>query len=160
MEIHVTLNGSPLTLAVKPADTLLNVLRQQGLYGVKHGCDDGSCGTCAVILDGKVVNSCILLAAQADGRQITTIEGLGARGLLHPLQAAFVETGAVQCGYCTPARILAMKALLDENEHPTEADVRDAMSGVLCRCTGFVKPVQAVMRVVNGTGGPGYASTL
>ena len=96
MEIHVTLNGSPETLVVEPGDTLLSVLRRQGLYGVKHGCEDGTCGTCTVILDGKAVNSCALLAAQADGRQITTIEGLGSRGELHPLQAAFVDAGAVQ----------------------------------------------------------------
>ena len=152
MEIHVTLNGTSLTLDVEPGDTLLRVLRRQGLYSVKHGCEDGTCGTCAVIVDGKTVNSCILLAAQADGKRITTIEGLGARDRLHPLQASFVEAGAIQCGYCTPARILAAKALLDENAHPTEADVRDALSGVLCRCTGYVKPVEAVMRVVNGKG--------
>ena len=152
MEIHLTLNDAPLTLKVEPADTLLHVLRREGFYGVKHGCEDGTCGTCAVILDGRVVNSCILLAAQADGKRVTTIEGLGARERLHPLQAAFVEAGAVQCGYCTPARILAAKALLDENADPTEADVRDALSGVLCRCTGYVKPVEAVMRVVNAKG--------
>jgi len=160
MEVPVTLNGSPKTLVVEPADTLFSVLRQLGLYGVKHGCEDGSCGTCAVILDGKVVNSCTLLAVQADGKRITTIEGLGTRERLHPLQAAFVEAGAVQCGYCTPARILAVKALLDENDHPTEADIRDAMSGVLCRCTGYVKPLEAAMRVVNGKGVPGNAQNV
>jgi putative selenate reductase molybdopterin-binding subunit len=152
MEIHVTVNEVPLTLAAEPAETILRVLRREGFYGVKHGCEDGTCGVCAVILDGRLVNSCILLAAQADGKRITTIEALGARERMHPLQAAFVEAGAVQCGYCTPARILAAKALLDENAHPTEADVRDALSGVLCRCTGYVKPVEAVMRVVNGKG--------
>ena len=152
MEIHVTLNGAPQTLVVEPAETLLRVLRREGFYGVKHGCEDGTCGVCAVILDGKLVNSCILLAPQADGKRITTIEALGERERLDPLQAAFVDAGAVQCGYCTPARILAAKALLDENPHPTEADVRDALSGVLCRCTGNVKPVEAVMRVVNGQG--------
>ncbi len=152
MDIHVTVNEVPLTLAVEPAETLLRVLRREGFSGVKHGCEDGTCGVCAVILDGGLVNSCILLAVQADGKRITTIEGLGARGRLDPLQAAFVDTGAVQCGYCTPARILAAKALLDENAHPTEADVRDALGGVLCRCTGNVKPVEAVMRIVNGQG--------
>ena len=148
MEIQVTLNGAPRTFVIEPADTLLRVLRREAFLGVKHGCEDGSCGMCAVILDGKLVNTCTLLAAQADGKHITTIEGLGSRDSLHPLQAAFVEAGAVQCGYCTPAMILAAKALLDENPHPTEADVRDALSGIICRCTGYVKPVEAVMRVI------------
>lgn len=160
MEIHVTVNDVPLTFAVEPNETLLRVLRREGFYSVKDGCDDGTCGVCAVILDGRLVNSCILLAAQADGKRITTIEGLGARGRLDPLQAAFVDAGAVQCGYCTPARILAAKALLDENPHPTELDVREALSGVLCRCTGHVKPVEAVMRVVNGSGEVGDAQSL
>ena len=148
MEIHVTLNGAPSTLVIAPADTLLSVLRREGFLGVKHGCEDGSCGMCAVILDGRVVNTCTMLAAQAAGKHITTIEGLGTREQLHPLQAAFVEAGAIQCGYCTPAMILAAKALLDENPHPTEEQVRDALSGILCRCTGYVKPVEAVMRVI------------
>ena len=148
MEIHVTLNGAPRTFVIEPADTLLRVLRHEGFLGVKHGCEDGSCGMCTVILEGKAVNTCTLLAAQADGKPITTIEGIGTRENLHPLQATFVEVGAVQCGYCTPAMILAAKALLDENPHPSEAEVRDALSGILCRCTGYVKPVQAVMRVI------------
>jgi putative selenate reductase molybdopterin-binding subunit len=150
MEVHVNVNGVPLTWVVEPVETLLHVLRREGFYGVKHGCEDGMCGVCAVILDGKLVNSCIMLAAQADGKRITTIEALGSRERLDPLQAAFVEAGAIQCGYCTPARILAAKALLEENAHPSEEEVRDALGGVLCRCTGYVKPVEAVMRVVNG----------
>ena len=148
MEIGVTINGRLRQFKVEPADTLLHMLRGQGLLGVKHGCEAGSCGMCAVLLNGTLVNSCTLLAAQANGKSILTIEGLGTRERLHPLQAAFVEMGAVQCGYCTPAMILAAKALLDENPHPTEAEVRDAFSGIICRCTGYVKPVEAVMRVI------------
>lgn len=149
MEIHLTINGAPRTFVIEPTDTLLCVLRREGFLGIKHGCDDGSCGMCAVILEGKAVNTCMLLAAKADGEHITTIEGIGTREQLHPLQAAFVEAGAVQCGYCTPTMILAAKALLDENPHPTEAEVRDALSGIICRCTGYVKPVEVIMRVAN-----------
>ncbi len=132
-----------------------------GYFGVKHGCDDGSCGACAVLIDGKPVNSCTLLAAQVEGKSITTIEGLGVQFdqpeagpthgwtgsvPLHPLQRAFVEVGAIQCGYCTPAMILAAKSLLDRTLNPSEAEIRDVLSGVLCRCTGYIKPVQAVQR--------------
>ena len=150
MEIELNINSEVRRVTIHPGETLLEVLRRSGYVGVKHGCEDGSCGVCTVLLDGKAVHSCILLAAQAEGHQITTIEGIGNRENLHPLQAAFVNLGAVQCGYCTPAMILAAKALLDENPHPTEAEVRDAISGVLCRCTGYVKPVEAVMSVVEG----------
>jgi putative selenate reductase molybdopterin-binding subunit len=150
MELTLIINGDARCFTIQVGETLLEVLRRNGYLGVKHGCEDGSCGMCAVILDGKVVNSCILLAAQADGQSITTIEGLGTRERLHLLQAAFVETGAIQCGYCTPAMILSAKALLDKNPRPTEAEVREALSGVLCRCTGYVKPVEAVLRVVEG----------
>jgi putative selenate reductase molybdopterin-binding subunit len=136
-----------------PGATLLDVLRHNGYLGAKHGCQDGSCGTCAVLLDGQIIHACILLAAQADGRRVTTIEGLGTFDQPHPLQSAFVEAGAVQCGYCTPGMILAAKALLDENPHPTEAEVREALSGVLCRCTGYLKPVEAVLRVVAAPAG-------
>lgn len=150
MDVTLTINGDTRRFTIQVGETLLEVLRHNGYTGVKHGCEDGSCGMCAVILDGKVVNSCILLAAQADGKSITTIEGLGTRERLHPLQAAFVETGAIQCGYCTPAMILSAKALLDKNPRPTEVEVREALSGVLCRCTGYVKPVQAVLRAAEG----------
>lgn len=150
MEIQLVLNGEPRAFSVEPADTLLRVLRREGLLGVKHGCEDGSCGMCTVILGGQAINSCTMLAAQADGKSLTTIEGVGTRESLHPLQAAFIGEGAIQCGYCTPAMILAAKALLDENPNPTEEQVRDALSGVLCRCTGYLKPVEAVLRVLNG----------
>lgn len=150
MDITLNINGEGKRFAIAVGETLLEVLRRNGYLDVKHGCEDGSCGVCTVLLDGQAVHACILLAAQAEGRRITTIEGLGARDHPHPLQAAFVENGAVQCGYCTPAMILAAKALLDENPHPTEAEVREALSGVLCRCTGYVRPVEAVLRVAEG----------
>jgi aerobic-type carbon monoxide dehydrogenase small subunit (CoxS/CutS family) len=154
MDICLTINGEERPLEIHAGETLLEVLRRLGYVGVKHGCEDGSCGVCTVLLDGKAVHSCVMLAAQADGRRLTTIEGLGRRDHLHPLQTAFVEHGAVQCGYCTPAMILSAKALLDENPHPTEAQVRAALSGVLCRCTGYLKPVEAVLSVAEqGNGG-------
>ena len=151
MRIHARINGEDRNLEVQPGALLLHALRRAGYYGVKHGCETGECGACAVVVDGKLVNSCVMLAAQADGRAILTIEGVspdrpGQRGVLDPIQQAFVETGAIQCGYCTPAQVLAAKALLDHNPHPSEAEVRDALSGILCRCTGYVKPVQAVLR--------------
>lgn len=154
MKVNVCINGEARVWDVAPGDTLLSVLRREGYFGVKHGCDDGTCGTCVVLLEGQAVLSCLLLAAQVDGKTLTTIEGLGTREALHPLQAAFVETGAIQCGFCTPAQILAAKALLDEKGYGQaerlpdplkEEDVREALSGVLCRCTGYVKPVQAVL---------------
>jgi putative selenate reductase molybdopterin-binding subunit len=151
MDLELIINGEERVLAVTAGDTLLAVLRREGYLGVKHGCETGECGACAVILNGELVNTCTLLAAQAEGAAIVTIEGLapdepGQRGVLHPIQRAFIETGAIQCGYCTPAQILAAKALLDREPNPTEAQVREALAGVLCRCTGYVKPVEAVLR--------------
>ena len=155
MQISINLNGKLVQWQVAPNETLLAVLRRQGYFGAKFGgCENGECGACAILLDGKPVNSCAMLAVQADGHSIETIESLGehpekgwagSKGL-HPIQQAFVETGAVQCGYCTPAFILAAKALLDKEPNPTEKMVREAISGVLCRCTGYLKPVQAVLR--------------
>ncbi len=160
MDVTFKINGQDTTFQVDPGDRLLEVLRRAGYFGVKHGCEDGSCGACTVLVDGVPRTSCTLLAAQVDGAEIATIESVagitssgygpsqGWRGRidLHPLQQAFVETGAIQCGYCTPAMILAAKALLEAEPSPTEAQVRDVLSGVLCRCTGYVKPVQAIMR--------------
>jgi putative selenate reductase molybdopterin-binding subunit len=137
MNITLTINHQPQTLTIAANDLLLHVLRRKGFFGVKHGCETGECGACAVLLDGQPVPSCVLLAAQADGREITTIEALGERERLHPLQDAFVRYGAIQCGYCTPGLILAAHALLDRTPKPTEDEVRDAISGVLCRCTGL-----------------------
>lgn len=151
MRILLKINGEERELSVTPGELLLTALRRAGYYSVKHGCETGECGACAVLLDGQVVNSCTLLAVQAVGRRVETLEGLapdlpGQRGVLHPLQQAFIETGAIQCGYCTPAQILAAKALLDRQPNPSEAEVREAIAGVLCRCTGYVKPVEAVLR--------------
>lgn len=155
MRIFFTLNGDLVEWDVEPADTLLSVLRREGLFGVKSGgCSKGECGACAVLLDGKPVNSCTLLAAQVTGHRIETIEAMGEHPEqgwkkttgLHPIQQALVESGAIQCGYCTPAFSLAARALIDRNPDPTEAEVREAISGVLCRCTGYLKPVQAILR--------------
>lgn len=144
--IRMTVNGQPVELAVEPYRTLLDVLRDElELTGAKKGCDRGDCGACTVLLDDKPVTSCMMLAVQADGRRITTIEGLHTDGKLHPLQQAFVDHGAVQCGFCTPGMILAAVALLEEHPHPTEAQVRDAIAGNLCRCTGYAKIVDAVL---------------
>lgn len=155
MRISVQINGVSQDFEISPADTLLAVLRREGYLGLKYGgCKNGECGACTVLLDGRPVNSCAMLAAQADGHQLETIEGVGVhpeqgwkktKGL-HPIQQAFVETGAIQCGYCTPAMVLAAKALLEENPNPSEQQVREALSGVLCRCTGYLKPVEAVLR--------------
>jgi aerobic-type carbon monoxide dehydrogenase small subunit (CoxS/CutS family) len=150
MDISLTINSEDRRISIQAGETLLEVLRRLGYAGVKHGCEDGSCGVCTVLLDGQVVHSCILLAVQVEGHDITTIEGIGTYDHPHPLQTAFVEAGAVQCGYCTPAMILVAKALLDENPHPDEAEVRETLSGVLCRCTGYLKPVEAVLRVAQG----------
>ena len=154
MNIHLNVNGQPLSLEIHPGDSLLNVLRRQGYFGVKRGCETGECGACTVLLDDKPVSSCVMLAAQAEGHAVETIESMGEHPEqgwrttpgLHALQRAFVESGAVQCGYCTPAQILAARALLDKNPAPNEEQVRVALSGVLCRCTGYLKPVQAVLR--------------
>lgn len=155
MKIHLQLNHLPVTWEIQPADTLLSVLRREGLFGTKFGgCSKGECGACTVLLDGKPVNSCSILAAQADGHSIQTIEEVGEhpeKGWkktigLHELQQAFIEAGAVQCGYCTPAMILAAQALLNREANPSEAQIREALSGILCRCTGYLKPVQAVER--------------
>jgi len=154
MNINLTVNATQHALETTPSETLFAVLRRLGYYGIKFGDEQGQSGADTVLLDGKPINAVLLLAAQAVGHNIVTIEGLGehpdqgwrkTEGL-HPLQLAFIETGAIQCGYCTPAQILAAKALLDKNLHPTEAEVREAIAGVLCRCTGYHKPVQAVLR--------------
>jgi putative selenate reductase molybdopterin-binding subunit len=154
MRLQLLINNLLQDIEVQPGESLLKVLRRLGYFGVKHGCETGECGACAVLLDGKPVNTCVYLAAQAEGHEIRTIESVGqhpelgwkaSRGL-HPLQQAFVETGAIQCGFCTPAMILAAQELLSRVPDPSEEQVREALSGVLCRCTGYIKPVQAVLR--------------
>ena len=144
--IELNVNGERHEVAVELQRTLLEVLREQlGLTGTKKACDEGQCGSCTVLMDGKPVSSCLVLALEAQGRDILTIEGLGTGGRLHPLQQAFVDLGAIQCGYCTPGMVMVGKALLDENPHPTEDEVREAISGNLCRCTGYAKIVEAIL---------------
>jgi carbon-monoxide dehydrogenase small subunit len=151
--IQLRVNGELYEVAVHPHWTLLEVLREElDLTGAKKGCDAGDCGGCTVILDGKPVVSCLTLAVEADGRDILTIEGLAQNGQLHPIQNAFVEHGAIQCGFCTPGVIMSAKALLDENPNPTEEEVRRAIAGNLCRCTGYVKIVEAILAASQGGG--------
>jgi aerobic carbon-monoxide dehydrogenase small subunit len=150
--IRLTINGEPCEVAVEPWWTLLEVLRDHlDLTGAKEGCDRGDCGACTVLLDGKPVASCMMLASMAEGRRITTIEGLLQGQHLHPVQQAFVEHGAIQCGFCSPGMILSAVALLEENPHPTEAEVRFAIAGNLCRCTGYTKIVEAVLAAAGGS---------
>src|SRR5579871_4213787 len=146
MELELRINGVIKSLDVAPNASLMSLLRQEGYFSVKHGCETGECGACTVLVDGVPRPSCVMLAAQAGGCTITTTESLGSVRKLHPLQEAFVDTGAIQCGFCTPGMILSAHALLQHNPNPSEAEVRDALSGNLCRCTGYVKPVQAVLR--------------
>ena len=144
--LTVTVNGETVEVAIEPSAMLLDVLRDElGLTGAKEACGQGDCGACTVLLDGKAVNSCMTPAMKAMNKEVLTIEGLGSLGKLHPIQEAFVEHGAVQCGFCTPGMILSAKALLDENPSPTEEEVRVGLSGNLCRCTGYVKIVEAVL---------------
>ncbi len=140
--LHV--NGRTHPLALAPNVTLLQALRDLGYVDVKCGCEQGDCGACAVLLDGVAVNSCLVLAHQADGVPIVTAAGLGTAKHPHPLQAAFADSGAIQCGYCTPGFVIAAKALLDANPHPTELEIREAISGNLCRCTGYGQIVGAI----------------
>ncbi|MBF0474890.1 MAG: (2Fe-2S)-binding protein [Deltaproteobacteria bacterium] len=143
--IKLLVNDKDYELAVEPNQTLVDVLRYTiGLTGTKKGCEVGDCGSCTVIMDGKPVNSCLVLAVQADGRVIRTIEGVEADTGLHPLQASFVEKGAVQCGFCTPGMVLSAQSLLERNPKPNEAEIRTAISGNLCRCTGYQKIVEAI----------------
>jgi aerobic-type carbon monoxide dehydrogenase small subunit (CoxS/CutS family) len=145
MPLCVTVNGEVRHWTIKPGDLLLDVLRREGYFGVKRGCERGECGACTVLLDGRPVTSCLLFAAQAEGREIVTVEGLAHNGTLDPLQEAFLDHGAVQCGFCSPGMLLSAKALLDRQPNPTEEDVREALAGNFCRCTGYRKPVEAVL---------------
>ena len=144
--VRLRVNGQDVELEVDPMTTLLDVLREQlGLTGTKKGCDTGDCGTCTVVMDGKAILSCLTPVLQAAGKEIITVEGLAREGKLHPLQEAFIECGAVQCGFCTPGMLLSAKALLDQNPSPTREEVRVGISGNLCRCTGYKKIVDAIM---------------
>lgn len=145
MRIELEVNGALAAWDCEPHEMLTEVLRRNGLPGVKRGCETGDCGACSVLLDGEEVPSCILLAAQASGHRVTTIEGLGDFTRPHPIQLAFVDSTAVQCGYCTPGMVIATKALLDERPDPSEHEVRECLAGHPCRCTGYKKPVEAVL---------------
>lgn len=141
-----TVNGEAVTKEIQGDEVLLDLLREElHLTGVKKGCGKGECGACTVIMDGKAVNSCMVPAAKAEGCSIETIEGLSKDGILHPLQRAFVDCGAIQCGFCTPGMILSAKALLDRTLTPTEEELREAISGNICRCTGYVKIREAIL---------------
>ncbi len=153
MRTHVefTLNGELISCDVDNHKTLLKVLREDfDLTGAKEGCGAGECGACTIIMDGLPVNACLVLAPEVNGRDILTIEGLEEDGELHPLQVSFIENAALQCGYCTPGMILTAKALLDENPNPTELEIKEGMSGNLCRCTGYKKIVEAIQFVAEG----------
>jgi len=149
--IELKVNGDNYEVRVEPWRTLAEVIREDiGLTGTKEACSTGECGACTILLDGMPVNSCLVLAVEAEGKDIMTIEGLAEGDKLHPLQEAFVRHGAIQCGFCTPGMLLSAKALLDENPHPTEEEIKEAISGNLCRCTGYVKIIEAILAVAGG----------
>lgn len=151
-EIEFTINGKRKKLFVKPNELLLNVIREKlGLTGPKYGCGIGECGACTVLVDGEPVLSCLTLAVTVDGKEITTIEGI-AGDKLHPIQEAFLEQGAIQCGFCTPGMVLMAKALLDENPSPTEGEIREYIKGNLCRCTGYTNIVKAIKEAATKKG--------
>ena len=146
VEIVLIVNGIHYQLNIEPQRTLVEVLRETlGLTGTKKSCSEGECGACTVLMDGKPVTSCLVLAVEAQGKEITTIEGLSDGEKLHPIQEAFLKHGAIQCGFCTPGMVIAAKALLDENPKPTAAEVRKGISGNLCRCTGYQQIVDAIL---------------
>jgi len=146
--VTLNVNGEKRTASVAPETTLLRLLRESfNLTGAKLGCDVGDCGACTVIVDGKLVNSCLMLAGQVDGRDVLTIEGLATTDRLHPIQKVFEEKGSLQCGFCGPGVIMSAKALLDENPNPTLHEIRDALAGNLCRCTGYTKMIEAIQAI-------------
>ena len=143
--LQLTVNGGPYELTIKSKTLLVEVLRDKfGLTGTKRGCISSACGACTVLLDGKAVKSCSVLALQANGREVTTIEGLANGDKLHPIQEAFVNHGGLQCGFCTPGMIMSAKALLDENPNPAEEEIRQGIAGNLCRCTGYIKIIESI----------------
>lgn len=151
--VNLTVNGHHYSLQTRPNQTLLYLLRDElGLTGTKDGCREGECGACTVLLDGEPVNACLVLAGQAGGREVITIEGLAQPGRLHPVQRAFVEAAAVQCGFCTPGLIISSVALLSRSQAPTESEIRTALGGNLCRCTGYVQIIEAVQRAAREIG--------
>ena len=151
LHITCTINGQTAEFLCEPRQSLLEALRDElKLTGAKEGCNNGNCGACNVILDGRLVNSCLVMAAEVEGRKVTTIEGIATKDGLHPLQQCFLEGAALQCGICTPGFIVAAKALLDKNPHPTEHDARHFLAGNLCRCTGYDKIIRAVLAAAEG----------
>jgi carbon-monoxide dehydrogenase small subunit len=153
--LSFTLNGSPVDMVVTPTETLLDVLREKlGVTGPKRGCDDGDCGACTVLLDGEPVRSCLTIALTVNGRSVLTVEGLSVNGDLHPLQKAFHEHGAFQCGFCTPGMLMSAKALLDHNPNPSRTEIREYMSGNLCRCGSYEEVVEAIQAVAAGEYAP------
>lgn len=154
--VRAVINGVEREFLAEPRQTLLEVLREQlHLYGTKEGCGNGNCGACSVIVDGRVANSCLILAVQADGKEVLTVEGLANGTQLHPLQKAFLEEAALQCGFCTPGFLMAAKALLDEDPSPSEEEIRRWLAGNLCRCTGYDKIVRAVQKAAAQMAGAG-----
>ncbi len=152
IRIALKVNGEPAEITLEASKTLLEVLREDlGLSGTKHGCELGECGTCAVLLNGRPVLSCLVLAAECEGSEVVTVEGLADGAALHPLQEAFADLGAAQCGYCTPAMLTTAKALLDRNPDPSRREIREALSGVLCRCTGYLQIFEAVEEAARRT---------
>jgi carbon-monoxide dehydrogenase small subunit len=144
-QITIEVNGETHQLLVKPSATLLDIIREDlSLTGAKEGCGEGECGACTVLMDGLAVNACLILAVEANGKHITTIEGLSHGGTLHPIQQAFVDIGGLQCGFCTPGMILSTKALLDKNQNPTDQEIRKGLEGNFCRCTGYTKIIESV----------------
>jgi carbon-monoxide dehydrogenase small subunit len=144
-DITLNVNKNEYTLQVKPSATLLDVIREDlGLIGTKEGCGEGECGACTVLMDGLAVNACLILAAEANGKHIITIEGLADGEKLHPIQQAFVDIGGMQCGFCTPGMILSAKVLLDRNQNPTDEEIKKGLEGNFCRCTGYTKIIQSV----------------
>ncbi len=155
MSIHIELivNGEPYGVSVEPIETLLDVLRDRlFMTGAKRGCSSGKCGACTVLMNGKAVKSCLTLAAKAHGKEVITVEGLAHGEKLHPLQQSFIDQNALQCGFCTPGMLLAGKALLDENPHPTRQDVKNAITGNLCRCTGYSSIIDAILAAARVSG--------
>jgi len=146
-DVHFILNGKPVTFSVEPRTTLLRALREYGVTSVKRGCEEGECGTCTVVIDDLAQKSCMILALEAEGKSVLTVEGLvGPKGELHPIQQAFVDEGAIQCGFCTPGMIMSAYAFLRKNPDPTEEDIRVALAGNLCRCTGYIPIFRAVQK--------------
>jgi carbon-monoxide dehydrogenase small subunit len=151
MKVKLTLDGRPVEYDAHPGEILIECLRRHGCFSVKRGCQDGNCGTCLVQVDGEVVNSCLVLVAQAGGTTVTTAAGIGSLENPHPIQKAFVENAATQCGFCTPGLVVSIKSLLDRNPDPTEAEVKEAIDGNICRCTGYTKIFDAIQDVIKAT---------